>query len=182
MRTQRRPGRATAGSPAPLHWTVASSRIVPGVDLASASPRRRLATHAKQWRHQRRTSRPTALATSLGRTNWRLPVLLPVRGQLAQFNLLSSEQSGDGRAMDLESPRQLPDRLSLVVCGDELRDLCLAEAVLALSRALSVLPSSLRRGSRTQVAEPRSIPKKVRIEAHKLRYLAPGQAPFVVVL
>jgi hypothetical protein len=37
--------------------------------------------------------------------------------------------------MDLESPRQLPDRLSLVVCGDELRDLCLAEAVLALSRA-----------------------------------------------
>jgi hypothetical protein len=101
---------------------------------------------------------------------------------LAQSNPLSSEQSGDGRAMDLESPRQLPDRLSLVVCGDELRDLCLAEAVLALSRALSVLPSSLRRGSRTQVAEPRSIPKKVRIEAHKLRYLAPGQAPFVVVL
>ena len=82
--------------------------------------------------------------------------------------------------MDLESPRQLPDQLSLAVCGDELRDLCLAEAV--LSRALSVLPSSLRRGSHTQVTEPRSIPKKVRIEAHKLRYLAPGQATFVVVL
>jgi hypothetical protein len=43
--------------------------------------------------------------------------------------------------MDLESPRQQPDRLSLAVCGDELRDPCLAEAVLALSRAWESEPS-----------------------------------------